>query len=176
MKAPVSYPDLEPGPMDRTIFPELEPEQVLHATNADPHPPHTVRSVVHQLMLKYGMTRIFGNPGSNELPFLKDLPDQVDYILGLHEQVVLGIADGYAQASGKPTLVNLHAASGTGNAMGALTNSHYSRTPLVVTAGQQVRETIGMHSFLSNVDAAQLTRPLTKWSSEPVSVIGRAYV
>ncbi|MGP6173689.1 benzoylformate decarboxylase [Corynebacterium sp. A21] len=129
----------------------------------------SVRTVVHELMLKHGMTRIFGNPGSNELPFLKDLPDEIDYVLGLHEQVVLGMADGFAQATGNPAFINLHAASGTGNAMGALTNAHYSRSPLVVTAGQQVRETIGMESFLSNVDAAQLTRPLTKWSYEPAA-------
>ncbi|MCS5480799.1 benzoylformate decarboxylase [Corynebacterium sp. YIM 101645] len=129
----------------------------------------TVRSLVHDLMLKHGMFRIFGNPGSNELPFLSDLPKEIEYVLGLHEQVVVGMADGFAQASGEPAFVNLHAASGTGNAMGALTNAFYSRTPLVVTAGQQVRETIGMHSFLSNVDAAQLTKPLTKWSCEPAS-------
>lgn len=131
--------------------------------------PRTVRSLVHDLMLKHGMFRIFGNPGSNELPFLSELPKEIDYVLGLHEQVVVGMADGFAQASGEPAFVNLHAASGTGNAMGALTNAFYSRTPLVVTAGQQVRETIGMHSFLSNVDAAQLTQPLTKWSCEPAS-------
>lgn len=129
----------------------------------------TVRGIVHDLMLKHGIFRIFGNPGSNELPFLTDLPGEIDYILGLHEQVVVGMADGFAQASGEVAFVNLHAASGTGNAMGALTNSFYSRTPLVVTAGQQVRETIGMHSFLSNVEAPQLTKPLTKWSSEPTS-------
>ena len=129
----------------------------------------TVRSVVHNLMLKHGIFRIFGNPGSNELPFLSDLPEEIDYVLGLQEQVVVGMADGFAQASGDVAFVNLHAASGTGNAMGALTNSFYSRSPLVITAGQQVRETIGMHSFLSNVDAAQLTKPLTKWSCEPAS-------
>lgn len=129
----------------------------------------TVRSVVHDLMLKHGIFRIFGNPGSNELPFLTDLPGGIEYVLGLHEQVVVGMADGFAQASGEVAFVNLHAASGTGNAMGALTNSFYSRSPLVITAGQQVRETIGMHSFLSNVEASQLTKPLTKWSCEPAS-------
>lgn len=129
----------------------------------------TVRSVVHNLMLKHGIFRIFGNPGSNELPFLTNLPEEIEYVLGLHEQVVVGIADGFAQASGDVAFVNLHAASGTGNAMGALTNSLYSRTPLVITAGQQVRETIGMHSFLSNVDANQLAKPLVKWSCEPAA-------
>lgn len=144
--------------------PALTPEKLsLPASN------QTVRSTVHELMLHHGITKIFGNPGSNELPFLTDLPKEIDYVLGLHEQVVVGIADGYAQASGQPAFVNLHAASGTGNAMGALTNAQYSRTPLIITAGQQVRESIGVHSFLSNIDAAQLTKPLTKWSYEPAA-------
>ncbi|MFC7402569.1 benzoylformate decarboxylase [Citricoccus sp. GCM10030269] len=130
-------------------------------------PTTTVRSMTHRLMAQHGLTTIFGNPGSNELPFLQDLPDDVNYVLGLHEGVVVGMADGYSQALGRPVLVNLHAGSGTGNAMGALSNAVYSQTPLVVTAGQQVRSTIGLESFLSNVDATQLTRPLTKWSSEP---------
>lgn len=142
---------------------DLTPNPVL------PDAKRTVRAVVHELMLKHGIFHVFGNPGSNELPFLADLPTEIDYILGLHEQAVVGMADGFAQASGEVAFVNLHAASGTGNAMGALTNSFYSRTPLVVTAGQQVRETIGMHSFLSNIEAGQLTKPLTKWSSEPSS-------
>ena len=77
------------------------------------------------------------------------------------------MADGFALASGEPVLVNLHAASGSGNAMGGLTNAVYSHSPLVVTAGQQVRSTIGQEVMLANVDAAQLARPLVKWSSEP---------
>lgn len=144
-------------------------QEYLTETPVTPDSKRTVRSVVHDLMLKHGIFRIFGNPGSNELPFLTDLPGEIDYVLGLHEQVVVGMADGFAQASGEVAFVNLHAASGTGNAMGALTNSFYSRSPLVITAGQQVRETIGMHSFLSNVEASQLTKPLTKWSCEPAS-------
>ena len=137
----------------------------------------TVREMTHELMGAHGLTTIFGNPGSNELPFLKDLPAEMTYVLGLHEGVVVGMADGFAQATGRPVLVNLHAASGTGNAMGALTNAVYSQTPLVITAGQQVRSTIGLESFLSNVDAAQLTRPLTSWSLEPscASDVPRAF-
>jgi len=147
------------------------------AAPAAAEPATTVRAITHQLMASRGLTTIFGNPGSNELPFLKDLPPEMTYVLGLHEGVVVGMADGYAQAAGKPTLVNLHAAAGTGNAMGALTNAVYSQTPLVITAGQQVRSTIGLESFLSNVDAAQLTRPLTSWSLEPscASDVPRAF-
>ncbi|RJQ75476.1 benzoylformate decarboxylase [Pseudonocardiaceae bacterium YIM PH 21723] len=127
----------------------------------------TVRQIAHEFLERNGLTTIFGNPGSNELPFLAELPDSFRYVLGLHEQVVVGMADGYSQATGRPVLVNLHAAAGSGNGMGALTNAIYSRSPLVLTAGQQVRSAIGMESMLSNVDATQLMRPLVGWSGEP---------
>jgi benzoylformate decarboxylase len=127
----------------------------------------TARRIAHEFLERRGLTTIFGNPGSNELPFLADLPASFRYVLGLHEGVVVGMADGYAQATGRPVLVNLHAAAGSGNAMGALTNAVYSRSPLVLTAGQQVRSAIGMEAMLANVDATQLMRPLVGWSGEP---------
>lgn len=129
----------------------------------------TVKQATYELLRQNGLTTIFGNPGSNELPFLGSMPEDFRYILGLHEGVVMGIADGYAQASGQAAFVNLHAASGTGNAMGALTNAWYSHTPLVISAGQQVRATIGMETMLSNVDASLLPRPLVKYSCEPTA-------
>jgi benzoylformate decarboxylase len=127
----------------------------------------TARRLAHEFLHRRGLTTIFGNPGSNELPFLTELPDGFRYVLGLHEGAVVGMADGYAQATGRPVLVNLHAAAGSGNAMGALTNAVYSRSPLVLTAGQQVRAAIGMEAMLANVDATQLMRPLAGWSGEP---------
>ncbi|GAB3556017.1 benzoylformate decarboxylase [Spelaeicoccus albus] len=127
----------------------------------------TVKEATFELLRRHGLTTLFGNPGSNELPFLAGLPSDFRYVLGLHEGAVAGMADGYAQATGRPAFVNLHAAAGTGNAMGALTNAWYSHTPLVITAGQQVRSTIGQEVMLSNVDAPTLPRPLVKWSSEP---------
>ncbi|WP_242607593.1 benzoylformate decarboxylase [Zhihengliuella halotolerans] len=130
-------------------------------------PMTTVKQASYELLRANGITTIFGNPGSNELPFLGAMPEDFRYILGLHEGVVMGMADGFAQATGKAAFVNLHAASGTGNAMGALTNAWYSHTPLVISAGQQVRPSIGMESMLSNVDATTLPRPLVKASSEP---------
>ncbi|MES1929552.1 benzoylformate decarboxylase [Salinisphaera dokdonensis CL-ES53] len=126
----------------------------------------TVHSCVYDLLRAQGLTTVFGNPGSNELPFLKDFPEDFDYVLGLHEGVVVGMADGFAQARGTPALVNLHAAAGSGNAMGALTNAWYAHSPLVLTAGQQARDMIGVESMLANVDAPQLPRPLVKWSYE----------
>jgi benzoylformate decarboxylase len=126
-----------------------------------------VRRICHEVLRRQGLTTIFGNPGSNELPFLADLPEGFRYVLGLHEGVVVGMADGYAQATGRPVLVNLHAASGSGNAMGALTNAVAARTPLVVVAGQQVRPAIGPEASLSNVDATSLMKPLVGWAAEP---------
>lgn len=113
----------------------------------------TVSEVTYDLLRARGLTTVFGNPGSNELPFLSGMPDDFRYILGLHEGAVLSMADGYSLVTGEAAFVNLHAASGSGNAMGALTNSVYSHSPLVVTAGQQVRSTIGQEVMLSNVDA-----------------------
>ncbi len=126
-----------------------------------------VRDATYDILRSHGLTTIFGNPGSNELLFLAGLRPDFQYVLGLHEGVVLAMADGYALARGGPAFVNLHSAAGTGNAMGPLTNSIYSHSPLVITAGQQVRATIGQEVMLANVDAATLPKPLVKWSCEP---------
>ncbi|MFP5071729.1 benzoylformate decarboxylase [Pseudonocardia nantongensis] len=128
----------------------------------------TIGEVGWQVLRGHGIDTVFGNPGSNELPFLATMPGDVRYVLGLHEGAVLGMADGYAQVTGGPALVNLHAASGSGNAMGALTNAVYAHSPLVLTAGQQVRSTVGQEVMLTNVDAAALPKPLVKWSGEPL--------
>jgi benzoylformate decarboxylase len=127
----------------------------------------TIREATYELLRRQGMTTVFGNPGSNELPLLDKFPADFRYIEGLHEGAVVGMADGYAQATGRPVFVNLHAAAGTGNAMGALTNAWSSHTPLVITSGQQVRSMMGVEALLTNVDAVTLPRPLVKWSYEP---------
>ncbi|RVW01190.1 benzoylformate decarboxylase [Rhodococcus xishaensis] len=126
-----------------------------------------VSQATYDVLRAHGLTTIFGNPGSNELPFLAGMPDDFRYVLGLHEGAVLAMADGFAQARGGSAFVNLHAAAGTGNAMGPLTNTVYAHSPLIITAGQQVRSTIGQEVMLANVDAPMLPKPLVKWSSEP---------
>lgn len=83
------------------------------------------------LLQERGITKVFGNPGSNEIPFLAGLRADVEFVLGLHEQVVVGLAEGYSRATGDVALVNLHAGSGSGNAMGALTNAHYGHLSLI---------------------------------------------
>jgi benzoylformate decarboxylase len=113
------------------------------------------------------MTTMFGNPGSTELPMLHDFPGDFTYVLGLQEAVVVGMADGYAQASGRPTLVNLHTAPGLGNAMGAIFNAQANKSPLVITAGQQVRAMVTLQANLTNRDATRLPHPFVKWSYEP---------
>ncbi|MFI5026226.1 MAG: thiamine pyrophosphate-binding protein, partial [Solirubrobacterales bacterium] len=113
----------------------------------------SVREVTFDLFRKHGMSTMFGNPGSTELPMLAEFPDDFRYVLGLQEAVAVGMADGYAQASGRPAHVNLHTAPGVGNGMGAIFNAQANHSPLVVTAGQQVRAHITMQANLTNRDA-----------------------
>src|SRR5881396_3116366 len=127
----------------------------------------TVREATYDLLRRHGMTTMFGNPGSTELPMLADFPADFRYVLGLQEATVVGMADGYAQASGRPTFVNLHTAPGVGNAMGAVFNAQANKTPLVVTAGQQSRSLMTLQANLTNRDATRMPHPLVKWSYEP---------
>jgi benzoylformate decarboxylase len=127
----------------------------------------SVREVTFELFRKHGMTTMFGNPGSTELPMLAEFPDDFRYVLGLQEAVAVGMADGYAQATGAPAHVNLHTAPGLGNGMGAIFNAQANHSPLVVTAGQQVRAHITMQANLTNRDAIRVVDPFVKWSFEP---------
>ncbi len=127
----------------------------------------SVREATFDLFRAHGMTTIFGNPGSTELPMLADFPDDFTYVLGLQELVVMGMADGFAQASGRPTHVNLHTAPGVGNAVGGIFNAQANKSPLVITAGQQVRPQITIEANLTNRDATVGPQPYVKWSHEP---------
>src|SRR5512146_1264484 len=127
----------------------------------------TVRAASVDLFRTQGMTTIFGNPGSTELPMLADFPGDFRFVLGLHEAVVVGMADGYAQASGRTALANLHTAPGVGNAMGAIFNAQANHTPLLVTAGQQTRAQMTLQANLTNRDAIRMPHPLVKWAYEP---------
>src|ERR687891_1058852 len=124
----------------------------------------SVREAAFELFRARGMTTMFGNPGSTELPMLADYPDDFDYVLGLQEAVVVGMADGYAQASGRPALVNLHTAPGVANAMGAIFNAQANHAPLLITAGQQVRAQMTMQANLTSRDAIRVVDPFVKWS------------
>ena len=127
----------------------------------------TVREATLDLFRAHGMTTMFGNPGSTELPMLASFPDDFTYVLGLQELVVVGMADGYAQATGRPTHVNLHTAPGVGNAVGGIFNALANKAPLVITAGQQVRAQVTHQALLTNRDATVGPQPYVKWSHEP---------
>ncbi|MFN2612292.1 MAG: benzoylformate decarboxylase, partial [Solirubrobacterales bacterium] len=126
----------------------------------------TVREAAFDLFRERGMTTMFGNPGSTELPMLAEFPGDFRYFLGLQEAVAVGMADGYAQASGTTTHVNLHTAPGVGNAMGAIFNAQANHSPLLLTAGQQVRAQMTMQANLTNRDAIRVPHPFVKWSYE----------
>ncbi len=128
----------------------------------------TVQSVTFQLLREVGATTIFGNPGSTEATFLKNFPDDFRYVLALQEASAMAMADGFAQATGRLTLVNLHTSAGLGHAMGNLMTASLNKTPLIVTAGQQTREMLLMEPWLTNVEATMLPRPWVKWAYEPV--------
>ena len=96
------------------------------------------------------MTVIFGNPGSTELPFLRDMPSDFKYILGLHERVAAGMAVGYAMAKGQAAFVNLHSIASSGNGLSALVDAWYGHVPLVVTTGQQDRRQLLAEPFLAS--------------------------
>lgn len=127
----------------------------------------TVREATLGVLRSFGVDRVFGNPGSTELALLGDWPDDIDYVLGLREGCVVGMADGYAQATSRPTFVNLHSAAGLGHALGNLFTAFRNKTPMVVTAGQQARSLLRMRPYLFAEDAEQFPKPYVKWSSEP---------
>jgi len=127
----------------------------------------TVRDSVIDLMRRLGMTSVFANPGSTELPMFRDFPADFRYVLGLQEAVVVGMADGFAQASGRASLVNLHSAAGVGNAMGNIFTAFKNHTPIVITAGQQARSILPYDPFLGATQAAEMPKPYVKWSIEP---------
>jgi benzoylformate decarboxylase len=127
----------------------------------------TVRAVTLDLLRRLGMRRVFGNPGSTELTFFRDFPEDFSYVLGLQEAVAVGMADGYAQATHNAALVNLHSAVGVGHAMGNIFTAFRNRTPLVITAGQQSRSLLPLEPFLFSSQATELPRPYVKWAVEP---------
>ncbi len=127
----------------------------------------TVRDVAIRLMRELGMTTVFGNPGSTELPMFRDFPGDFRYVMGLQEAVVLGMADGFAQGTRRAALVNLHSSAGVGHALGNLFTAFKNQTPLVVTAGQQARSILPYEPFLFAERAAEFPRPFVKWSCEP---------
>jgi benzoylformate decarboxylase len=125
------------------------------------------RHAMIEQLLAEGVRYVFGNPGTTEQGFMDALQDypQLEYILALHEGVAVGVADGYARATGRPAFVQLHITPGLGNAMGMLYNSHRVRTPMVIYAGQHPQRGNSQEPILAG-DLVRLAEPLTKWSVE----------
>lgn len=128
----------------------------------------TVRDAAFAVFRHFGVDALFGNPGSTELPMLKGLPADLPYVLGLNEAVVLAMADGHAQATRRPALVNLHSSAGTGHALGNLFTACRNGTPIVVTAGQQARSILPFDPFLGAERPTEFPRPFVKWAAEPL--------
>lgn len=127
----------------------------------------TVRDATIDLLRRLDMTMVFGNPGSTELPFLNDWPDDFRYILALQESSVVAMADGFARATRRAAFCNLHSAVGVGHALGSVFTAFRNQTPLVITAGQQARSLLSGQPFLGASQAANFPKPYVKWSCEP---------
>ena len=127
----------------------------------------TVKQATMDVLRGFGINTVFGNPGSTEIPFIGNWPGDFRYILGLQEASVIAMADGYAQATRNAAFVNLHAAAGVGHGLGNLYTAFRNQTPIVVTAGQQVRALLPTHPFLFAEQATEFPKPYVKWSVEP---------
>ncbi|MBI4497279.1 MAG: thiamine pyrophosphate-binding protein [Chloroflexi bacterium] len=125
------------------------------------------KNAVMEQLLADGVQYIFGNPGSTELALMDALQDyrQIQYILALHEAVAMGMADGYARATRRPSFVNLHIAPGLANGISMLYNAYRGHTPLVVTAGQQDTRMVLQEPALWG-DLVQMAAQYTKWCVE----------
>ena len=127
----------------------------------------TGRSAFLALLKDEGITHLFGNPGTTELPIMHALKDHPDltYVMAMQESLVVAIADGYSRASGRLVACNVHVAPGLGNAMGSLFNASFTGTPMILTAGQQEQG----HGLMEPVlygPLVQMAEPLVKWAVE----------
>ncbi|MEJ2174794.1 MAG: thiamine pyrophosphate-binding protein [bacterium] len=131
----------------------------------------TGRDAFLKLLVDEGVTHLFGNPGTTELAIMEAVPGtpELNYVLGTQEAVVVGMADGFARASGKLAAVSLHVAPGLGNAMGALYNAKFSGSPLIVTCGQQ-EQGHGLLEPLLYDPLVPIARPMVKWAIEATRV------
>jgi benzoylformate decarboxylase len=127
----------------------------------------TGRSAFLALLKDEGITHLFGNPGTTELPIMHALTDHPDltYVMAMQESLVVAIADGYSRASGRLVACNVHVAPGLGNAMGSLYNAQFTGTPMILTAGQQ-EQGHGLMEPLLYGPLVRMAEPLVKWAVE----------
>src|SRR5262249_34026544 len=143
-------------------------------------PGTTVRDAVVEVLRERRLTAVFGNPGSTEVPFLAGLPDDLEFVLALHEASVVGVATGWAIARAEPGFVLLHTTAGLGTAVGALATARVNRAPLVVLVGQQDRRHLAHEPFLTG-RLGSLAGDYPVWVDQPARAqdlpgsISRAY-
>jgi benzoylformate decarboxylase len=127
----------------------------------------TGRSAFLAMLADEGITHLFGNPGTTELPIMHALKDHpgLTYVLGLQEALVVAMADGFSRASGRLVACNVHVAPGLGNAMGSLYNAKFTGTPMILTAGQQ-EQGHGLTEPLLYDPLVPIAAPLVKWAIE----------
>lgn len=127
----------------------------------------TGRDAFLRVLSDEGVTKMFGNPGTTELPIMHALSSapEMGYVLGLQEAIVIAMADGYARASGKLVSCNVHVAPGLGNAIGSIYTSFMSGTPMIVTAGQQ-EQGHGLTEPLLYAPLVPIAQPVVKWATE----------
>ncbi len=127
----------------------------------------TGRDAFLRVLTDEGVSKMFGNPGTTELPIMHALSSapEMGYVLGLQEAVVICMADGYARASGKLVSCNVHVAPGLGNAIGSIYTSQMSGTPMIVTAGQQ-EQGHGLTEPLLYAPLVPMAQPVVKWATE----------
>ncbi|MFV8817933.1 thiamine pyrophosphate-binding protein [Haliea sp. E17] len=127
----------------------------------------TGKSAFLQILKEEGIEYLFGNPGTTELPIMSALADHPDlhYVLGMHESVVLAMADGFSRSSGKLVACNVHVTPGLGNAMGSLYNAWFTGTPMILTAGQ-LEQGYGLMEPLLHGPMLEMARPVVKWAVE----------
>ncbi len=125
------------------------------------------RSAFLALLKDEGITHLFGNPGTTELPIMHALKEHPDltYVMAMQESIVVAIADGYSRASGRLVACNVHVMPGLGNAVGALYNASFTGTPMILTAGQQEQGHGLMEPMLSG-PLVRVAEPLVKWAIE----------
>ena len=127
----------------------------------------TGKDALVRMLIAEGVDHIFGNPGTSETPMMDALQDfpEIQYIQALQEGTAVGMADGYARATGRPAFANIHIAGGLANGISALYNAFRGGTPVVLTAGNSDTRMLLSEPTLSG-DLVQMTRQYTKWSHE----------
>ncbi|WP_304459379.1 thiamine pyrophosphate-binding protein [Alicyclobacillus sendaiensis] len=123
------------------------------------------RDLVISALEAYGVEYIFGNPGTTELPLVDALSNHktIKYVLSLHEDISVGMAAGYAQATGKAGVLNLHVTPGLAHGLGNIYNAFRSQVPLIVTAGQYDNR-IGLQEPALWSELTTFVKPFTKWA------------